>query len=161
VVESRRKNLDLLYRNHAFFFPRRRKTRDFETPHYSSKQALARGIKIKMLLVDRVIIKVDCINTLNEMEIKFIMPCIANERVQSAIDTLGRTGKKLDKFPIYNADCIETSLTIVVVRNDKGERELVPFATNMSGWSSQNISSEEFQESTIRDGVLKSHFEER
>jgi hypothetical protein len=97
-------------------------------------QALARGIKIKMLLVDRAFFTVDCINTLNEMEIKFIMPCVANERVQAAIDTLGRTGK-LDKFPIYNANRIEVSFTMVVVRNDKGE--LVAFATNITDWGVQ------------------------
>ena len=65
-------------------------------------RALARGIKIKMLLVDRAFFTVECINTLEEMEIKFIMPCVANERVQSAIDALGRTGE-LDKFP--NLQC--------------------------------------------------------
>jgi hypothetical protein len=97
-------------------------------------QALAREIKIKMLLVDRAFFTVECINTLKEMEIKFIMPCVANERVQSAIDTLGRTGK-LDKFPIYNAHRVEATFTMVVVRNDKGE--LIAFATNIIGWSIQ------------------------
>ncbi|MHB8567632.1 MAG: transposase [Nitrososphaerales archaeon] len=42
-------------------------------------QARARGIQIKMLLVDRAFFTVDCINTLDEMEIKFIMPCVGNE----------------------------------------------------------------------------------
>ena len=97
-------------------------------------QALVRGIKIKMLLVDRAFFTVDCINTLKEMEIRFIMPCIGNERVQAAIDTLGRTGN-LDKFPIYNAKHVEASFTMIVVRNDKGE--LISFATNISGWSIQ------------------------
>jgi len=97
-------------------------------------QALARGIQIKMLLVDRAFFTVNCINTLDEMEIKFIMPCVGNERVQAAIDTLGRTGK-LDKFPIYNAKRVEAPFTMVVVRNDKGE--LIAFATNITGWSVQ------------------------
>jgi hypothetical protein len=96
-------------------------------------QALARGVKIKMLLVDRAFFTVDCINALNEMEIKFIMPCVANERVQAAIDTLGRAGK-IDKFPIYNAHRVEATFAMVVVRNDKGE--LIAFATNITtGWS--------------------------
>jgi hypothetical protein len=81
---------------------------------------MARGIKIKMLLVDRAFFTVDCTNALDEMEIKFIMPCVANERVQSAIDTLGRTGK-IDKFPIYNSERAEATFTMIVVRNDKGE----------------------------------------
>jgi hypothetical protein len=83
-------------------------------------QAMARGIKIKMLLVDRAFFTVDCTNALDEMEIKFIMPCVANERVQSAMDTLGRTGK-IDKFPIYNANRTEARFTMIVVRNDKRE----------------------------------------
>lgn len=95
-------------------------------------EAIARGIKIKMLLVDRAFFTVDCINALKEMKIKFIMPCVGNERVQSAIDTLGRPGK-LDKFPIHNANRVEASFTMIVVRNDKGE--LKGFATNIGGWS--------------------------
>ena len=98
-------------------------------------QALARGIRIKMLLVDRAFFTVDCINTLNEMKIKFVMPCVGNERVQSAIDTLGKTGK-LMKFPIYNAAHDEATFTMVVVRNDRDE--LIGFATNVSAdWSVQ------------------------
>ena len=97
-------------------------------------QALARDIQIKMLLVDRAFFTVNCINTLDEMEVKFIMPCVGNERVQAAIDTLGRTGK-IDKFPIYNAKRVEAPFTMVVVRNDKGE--LIAFATNITGWSVQ------------------------
>ena len=97
-------------------------------------QALARGIKIKMLLVDRAFFTVDCINALHEMKIKFIMPCVGNERVQAAIDTLGRTGK-LEKFPIYNAKRVEAVFTMIVVRNDKGK--LMGFATNIAGWSVQ------------------------
>lgn len=95
-------------------------------------QALARGIQIKMLLVDRAFFTVDCITTLKEMKIKFIMPCKETERVKAAIDTFGRTGK-LDKFPIRNAKGVEARFTIIVVRNDKGE--LIGFATNITGWS--------------------------
>ncbi|MDG6905205.1 MAG: transposase [Nitrososphaerota archaeon] len=95
-------------------------------------QALERGIKIKMLLVDRAFFTVDCINTLNEMGIKFIMPCVGNERVKAAIDTFGRTGK-IAKFPIYNSERAEASFTMIIVRNDKGE--LIAFATNINGWS--------------------------
>lgn len=98
-------------------------------------EALARGIKIKMLLVDRAFFTVDCISTLDEMRIEFIMPCVGNERVNSAIDTFGKTGK-IAKFPIYNAQGAEASFTMVVVRNDKGE--LMGFATtNITGWSAQ------------------------
>lgn len=99
-------------------------------------QALARGIKIKILLVDRAFFTVACINILTEMEIKFIMPCVGNERVKAAIDTLGRTGK-IEKFPIYNANRMEATFTMVVVRNDKGE--LIGFATNITGWSVQYL----------------------
>jgi hypothetical protein len=77
---------------------------------------------------------VDCINTLDEMEIKFIMPCVANERVQAAIDTLGKTGK-IEKFPIYNSHHVEAKFTMIAVRNDKGK--LIAFATNITGWSAQ------------------------
>jgi hypothetical protein len=94
------------------------------------REALARGIQIKVLLVDRAFFTVDCINALNEMRIKFIMPCVANERVQAAVDSLGRTGK-LTRFPIYNHQCNEATFSMVVVRNDKGE--LIAFATNITG----------------------------
>ncbi|MGI0091591.1 MAG: transposase [Nitrososphaerales archaeon] len=95
-------------------------------------EARARGIKIKILLIDRAFFTVDCINALNEMEIKFIMPCVGNERVKAAIDTFGMAGK-IDKFPIYNANRVEATFTmVIVVRNDKGE--LISFATNISGW---------------------------
>ncbi len=97
-------------------------------------QALARGIQIKMLLVDRAFFTVDCVNALDEMNIKFIMPCVGNERVRSAADTLGKTGK-IDKFRICNAKRVEASFTMVVVRNDKGE--LIAFATNITGWRVQ------------------------
>jgi hypothetical protein len=96
-------------------------------------QALARGIKIKMLLVDRAFFTVDCINTLDEMKIKFIMPCVGNERVKTAVDTFGRTGK-IAKFPIYNSERAEALFTMIIVRNYKGE--LIAFATNVkNGWN--------------------------
>jgi Transposase DDE domain len=98
------------------------------------REAPARGIRIKVLLVDRAFFTVDCINTLNEMKIKFIMPCVANERVKAAVDSFGKTGK-LDKFSIHNANGAQASFSMVVVRNDKGE--LVAFATNITGWSVQ------------------------
>lgn len=97
-------------------------------------QALARGIKIKMLLVDRAFFTVDCINALDEIKIKFIMPCVGNERVKAAIDTFGKTGK-ITKFPIYNSERVEATFSMVIVRNDKGE--LMGFATNITGWSVQ------------------------
>ena len=52
--------------------------------------------------MDSAFFTVDCINALNETQIKFIMPCVANDRVQEAVDKLGKTGKPA-KFPILNA----------------------------------------------------------
>lgn len=82
--------------------------------------------------MDSAFFTVDCINALNETQIKFIMPCVANDRVQEAVDKLGKTGKPA-KFPILNAQGAEATFTMVVCRNAKGE--LIAFATNISGWS--------------------------
>ena len=99
-------------------------------------QAMARGIKIEILLVDRAFFTVDCINTLKEMKVKFIMPCVGNERVAAAIDTLGKTGK-IANFPIHNIQHDEATFTMVVVRNDR--KKLMGFAANISGWSVQYL----------------------
>jgi hypothetical protein len=68
------------------------------------------------------------------MKIQFIMPCVGNERVKSAIDTLGKTGK-IANLPIYNAQHGVATFTMIVARNYKSE--LIAFATNISGWSDQ------------------------
>ena len=57
------------------------------------EEAEKRGVKIGLLLLDRAFFTVDCINLMKSLSIDFIMPCVCNERVQGAVDSLGREGR--------------------------------------------------------------------
>jgi hypothetical protein len=57
------------------------------------EEAERRGVKIKLLLMDRAFFTVECINLLKGMGVRFVTPCICNGRVQREVDSLGREGR--------------------------------------------------------------------
>ncbi|MBI2937635.1 MAG: hypothetical protein HYY22_05460 [Thaumarchaeota archaeon] len=55
-----------------------------------------RGVRIKLILLDRAFFTVECINLLKELGLQFIMPCVCNERVQGAVNSFGgKEGRKI------------------------------------------------------------------
>ncbi len=95
-------------------------------------EAEKRGVRIRLLLLDRAFFTVECINLLSEgMTLKFVMPCICNERVRAAVVSFGREGT----FPFSIRDSHqveEASFTMVVCWSEK-KRKFIPFATNLGG----------------------------
>jgi len=74
---------------------------------------------------------VDCVNLLKGMSVEFIMPCVCNERVQRAVDSLGKEGKL--RFAIHESTRNdEASFTMVVCWSER-KKKLIPFATNVEG----------------------------
>jgi len=90
------------------------------------EEAEKRGVKIKLLLLDRAFFTVECINLLKGLDLRFIMPCVCNERVQDAVNSFGKEGKL--PFAIHDSSKNEANFTMVVYWN-KGR--LIPFATNV------------------------------
>ena len=56
------------------------------------EEARRRGVKIKLVLLDRAFFTVECINLLEGMGVDFITPCVCNERVQAGSRRLVREG---------------------------------------------------------------------
>ncbi len=92
------------------------------------EEAEKRGVRIKLLLLDRAFFTVDCINLLKELRIKFVIPCVCNERVQGAVDSLGKEGRL--PFAIHDSSKNEASFTMVVYWSER-KMKLIPFATNV------------------------------
>ena len=93
------------------------------------EEARKRGVRVKLLLLDRAFFTVECINLLKEFGIEFVMPCVCNERVQAAVDS-GREGRLL--FAIHDSSKDEATFTMVVYWSWK-KGKLIPFATNVEG----------------------------
>lgn len=100
------------------------------------EEAGKRGVKIKLLLLDRAFFTVDCINLLERMGIGFIMPCVCNKRVQNAVDSLGRKGRL--EFAIRDNSRNEASFTMVVCWSEK-KGKLIPFATNLEAKNARQL----------------------
>ena len=91
------------------------------------EEAEKRGVKVRLLLLDRAFFTTECINLLEGVD--FIMPCVCNERVQGAVDSFGREGKL--PFSIHdNSTKKEAFFTMVVCWSEK-KRKFIPFATNV------------------------------
>ena len=93
------------------------------------QEAARRGVKVKLLLMDRAFFTVDCINLLKGLGVRFITPCVCNERVQRAVDSLGREGRL--PFSIRDSHQVEEASFAMVVCWNKAQRKLIPFATNV------------------------------
>ena len=94
------------------------------------EEAGRRGLRIKLVLLDRAFFTVECINLLKELRLRFIMPCVCNERVKGAMDSFGTEGKFL--FSILDNSKNDATFTMVVYWNrEKGK--FIPFATNIEG----------------------------
>jgi len=92
-------------------------------------EAEKRGMmRIKLLLLDRAFYTVDCINLLDELQVRFIMPCVCNGRVTAAVDSFGREGTL--PFEIRDNSKHSARFTMVVHKR-KRDGTLIPFATNI------------------------------
>jgi len=90
-------------------------------------------VRIKLLLVDRAFFSIDCINTLDSMRVRYIMPAVKNSKVKDAIESDGVDS--INNFQLGKKERIaNTRLAICrVKRRVKGKvrsRTLV-FATNL------------------------------
>ena len=56
------------------------------------EEAEERGVKIRLLLMDRAFFTTECINLLEGVGVDFMMPCVCNERVQAGSRGLVREG---------------------------------------------------------------------
>jgi hypothetical protein len=90
-----------------------------------------RGVRIKLLLLDRAFFTVECINLLKGINMDFITPCLCNERVQDAVDALGKDGTLA--FAIRDSHQVEEASSTMVVYWSEKKGKLIPFATNVQG----------------------------
>jgi len=92
-------------------------------------------VRIKLLLVDRAFFTIDCINTLDSMHVKYIMPAVKNNRVKDAIGNSG--ANSISTFEIGSKSrTARTRLAICRVRRrvkGKVRRRTLAFATNVKG----------------------------
>ena len=88
-----------------------------------------RGVKVKLLLMDRAFFTVECINLLKGLGVRFITPCVCNARVQRAVDSLAREGTL--PFSIRDSHQVEEASFTMVVCWNKAQKKLIPFATNV------------------------------
>jgi hypothetical protein len=95
------------------------------------EEAERRGVKTKLLLLDRAFFTTECINLLKDIGVDFITPCVCNERVQSAVDSLGREG--VLPFSIHDNDSKKVASFTMVVYWSERKAKLIPFATNVRG----------------------------
>ena len=94
-------------------------------------EARRSGVKIKIILLDRAFFTVECINLLKNLGLQFIMPCVCNERVQSAVDSFGGNEGKLP-FSIHDSSKNEATFTMVMYWS-RAKGKFIPFATNVEG----------------------------
>jgi hypothetical protein len=95
------------------------------------EEAQKRGVRIKLLLLDRAFFTTACINLLMSLGVNFITPCVCNERVQGAVDSLGKEG--VLPFSIHDNDSKKAASFTMVVYWSKRKAKLIPFATNVEG----------------------------
>jgi putative transposase len=95
-------------------------------------------VRIRLLLVDRAFFTIDCINTLDSMNVRYIMPGVKNSKVKEAIASNG-PGSINGFEPGKKDRMARTRLAICRVRRKvKGrvrERRTPVFATNLKGSS--------------------------
>jgi len=94
------------------------------------EEARKRCVKIKLVLLDRAFFTVECINLLKGLGLRFITPCVCNERVQGAVDSFGKEGKL--PFSIHDSSKNEASFAMMVYWS-KEKGRFIPFATNVEG----------------------------
>jgi hypothetical protein len=95
------------------------------------EQAERRGVKVKLLLMDRAFFTTACLNLLEGMAVDFITPCVCNERVRGAVDSLGKEG--VLPFSIHDNDSKKVAPFTMVACWSERKRKLIPFATNVEG----------------------------
>ncbi len=101
------------------------------------EEAERRGVKTRLVLLDRAFFTVECIDLLKGLGLKFVMPCVCNERVQREVDSFGREGRL--PFSIRDSHQVEeASFTMVVCWSEK-KGKLIPFATNVEGDSKRLV----------------------
>ena len=93
------------------------------------QEAEKRGVRIRLLLLDRAFFTTECINLLGEQGMDFITPCVCNERVQGAVDSFGREGAL--PFWIHDDSTKRKAFFTMVVCWSEKKRKLIPFATNV------------------------------
>lgn len=93
------------------------------------------GIRIRSLLVDRAFFTIDCISTLDSMNVKYIMPAVKNSKVKDAIENNGTNS--INRFELGRKDrTAKTRLAICRVKRimkGKVRRRTLVFATNING----------------------------
>ncbi len=103
------------------------------------EEAGKRGVKVRLLLLDRAFFTVECINLIKGLGVRFIMPCVCNERVQGAVHTFGREEEGILPFAIHDSQQTgEASFTMVVCWSE-GKGRLIPFATNVESRSVERL----------------------
>ena len=95
------------------------------------EEAEKRGVRIKLLLLDRAFFTTECINLIKDIGVDFITPCVCNERVQGAVDSLGKEG--VLPFSIHDNDSKKVASFTMVVYWSARKAKLIPFATNVRG----------------------------
>lgn len=101
------------------------------------EEARKRGVRIKIVLLDRAFFTVECINLLKELGLRFIMPCVCNERVKGAVNSFGGKEGRIP-FSIHDGSKNEAVFTMVVHwSREKGK--YIPFATNVEGRSVRRL----------------------
>jgi len=93
------------------------------------EEAGRRGVRVKLLLMDRAFFTVECINLLKGMGVRFVTPCVLNERVKRAVNSLGRESTL--PFSIRDSHQVEEASFTMVVAWSKNKKKLLPFATNV------------------------------
>ena len=89
------------------------------------EEARKRGVKVRLLLLDKAFFTVECINLLRGSDWSSSCPASAtNERVQGAVDSFGREGRF--PFSIHGSSKNEAPFTMVVYWS-KEKGKLVPF----------------------------------
>lgn len=101
------------------------------------EEAEKRGVRIELLLMDRAFFTTECINLLEGMGVDFITPCVCNERVQGAVDSLGREGTL--PFWIHDNATKKRAFFTMVVCWSKKRKKLIPFATNLEGIDARGL----------------------
>ena len=115
------------------------------------EEAERRGVKVKLVLLDRAFFTVECIDLLKGLGLKFVMPCVCNERGQREVDTFGREGRL--PFAIRDSHQVEeASFTMVVCWSEK-KGKLIPFATNVEARNAMSLVAEIPKEYRRRWGI--------